>query len=158
MEKRKRSLWAHGLKTSDNTFVRMGKGITEMELSYNPSEESEQYIDEDVPTVNIENYAPAFDNEQTCYKDEPVFETINKLRLKLATGSDAESEIINIDVMDKKEDGSYFAQKFNCSISINSYDGTKIKYKVNLNGSPVDGTASISEDKKITFTETAETE
>lgn len=153
MEKRKRSLWAHALKTAENTFDRMGKGISELELSYNASENSEKYIDEDVATTTVDEYAPSFDGEQTCYKDEPIYEYINKLRLNLAIGSDAESEVVNIDVMDKQTDGSYKAQKFACSISINSYDGTKIKYKVNLNGAPINGTATI-ENKKITFTET----
>lgn len=153
MEKRKRHLWAHGLKTGENTFDRMGKGITEMELSYNATETSEKYIDEEVATTTVDEYAPSFDNEQTCYKDEPIYEYLNELRLNLATGSDAESEVVNIDVMDKQEDGSYTAQKFDCSISISSYNGTTIKYKVNLNRSPVDGTATIV-DKKITFTET----
>ena len=157
MEKRKRSLWAHGYKVSDNTFVRMGKGISEMELNYNPTENQEKYIDEDVATNSVDEYAPAFDNEQTCYKDEPIFECLNALRLKLATGSDAEGEIINIDVMDKQSDGSYTAQKFACTTSINSYDGTKIKYKISLNGSPTNGKATIGADKKITFTEASST-
>lgn len=155
MEKRKRSLWAHALKTDESTFDRMGKGISELELSYNATENSEKYIDEDVATTTVDEYAPAFDGEQTCYKGEPIYEYINKLRLKLATGSDAESEVVNIDVMDKQSDGSYAAQKFGCSISINSYNGTTIKYKVNLNGSPINGTATIV-NKKITFTETQE--
>lgn len=155
MEKRKRHLWAHALKTSENSFDRMGKGITELELFYNASETSEKYIDEEVKTTTVDEYDPSFDGEQTCYKDEPIYEYINKLRLNLATGSDAESEVVNIDVMDKQSDGSYTAQKFGCSISISSYNGTVIKYKVNLNGAPINGTATIA-NKKITFTEKAE--
>lgn len=151
--KRKRSMWAHGLKIADGTYHRMGKGISSMELSYNASESSEKYIDEDVPTTEVDEYAPSFDNEQICYKGEPIYEYLNELRKKLAVGSDAHSEVINIDVLDKLEDNSYTAQKFACSISISSYDGEKIKYKVNLNGNPVDGTATIA-NKVITFTET----
>ncbi len=151
--KRKRSMWAHGLKIADGTFHRMGKGISTMELSYNASESSEKYIDEDVATTTVDEYAPSFDNEQTCYKGEPIYEYLNEKRKKLAVGSEAISEVINIDVLDKKEDNSYTAQKFACSISISSYDGEKIKYKVSLNGTPVDGTATIV-NKKITFTET----
>ena len=152
MEKRKRHLWAQGLKTSENTFDRMGKGITSLELSYNASETSEKYIDEEVKTTTIDEYAPSFDGEQTCYKDEPIFEYLNKKRLQLATGSDAESEVINVDIMDKQTDGSYTAQVFACSISITSYDGTVLKYKVNLNSAPKNGNTTIA-NKKITFTE-----
>ena len=61
MEKRKRHLWAQGLKTSETTFDRMGKGITSLELAYNASETSEKYIDEEVKTTTIDEYAPSFD-------------------------------------------------------------------------------------------------
>lgn len=155
VRKIKRSEYATFLDTtpdeSTETFVRMGKGISEMDESYNPEEESEQYIDEDTPTNSVENYAPAFDATQRCYLGEKIFEFIDDMRMRLATGSDAETHALKVYLYRKLAENVYKAQKINCTVVINNFSGKEIGYAVKQNGNAVDGYVTISAGK-VTFT------
>ena len=122
-----------------------------MEESYNPEEESEQYIDEDTPTNSVESYSPAFDASQRCYLGEKIFEFVDEMRMKLATGSDAETSALKVYLYRKLAENTYKAQKINCTIVINSFSGKEIGYAVKQNGNPTDGYVTIAAGK-VTFT------
>ena len=160
IKKVKRSEFATFLNTTPGgeveTYSRMGKGITSQTVAYNPVTNSETYIDEDSATTNVESYGVNIATPQTCYVGEPVFDYVDGLRKKRAVGSDCETEILMVNIYDKKEDGVYTAEKNNCVIQIDDFGGDGgnslvINYTVNLNGDPVIGTATIV-DGKITFT------
>lgn len=155
VRKLKRSEYATFLDTTPTedaeTYIRMGKGISEMEESYNPEEASEQYIDEDTPTNSVESYSPAFDASQRCYLGEKIFEFVDEMRMKLATGSDAETSALKVYLYRKLAENVYKAQKINCTIVINSFSGKEIGYAVKQNGNPIDGYVTISAGK-VTFT------
>lgn len=155
VRKLKRSEYATFLDTTPaettETYTRMGKGISEMEESYNPEEESEQYIDEDTPTNSVESYSPAFDASQRCYLGEKIFEFVDEMRMKLATGSDAETSALKVYLYRKLAENVYKAQKINCTIVINSFSGKEIGYAVKQNGNPIDGYVTISSGN-VTFT------
>lgn len=162
MKKIKRSEFAAFLNTAPTStavYSRMGKGITGQTISYNPTVNTEQYIDEDSATNSLDAYAPSINTPQTCYAGEPVFEFVDGLRRKRAIGADAETDIVLVYIYSQNGDtpGTYDAEKCACVISIEDFGGdagnpVSITYTVSLNGDPKIGTATIS-NGTMTFTE-----
>ena len=159
VEKIKRSLFATFINTTPGqtteTWARMGKGITSQKISYNPNVTTEQYIDEDNAYSSVDSYAPALDGTQTCYKGEPVFEYIDRLRKNRAVGGDLETQVLFVYLYDGTAD-SYKAEKNNCVIQLGEYGGdgggnVQMTYTVGLNGDPEVGTAKIASGN-VTFT------
>ena len=158
MEKIKRSLFATFINTTPGeteNWVRMGKGITSQNISYNPNVTTEQYIDEDNAYSSVDSYAPSLDGAQTCYKGEPVFEYIDGLRQNRAVGSDLETEVLFV-YMYAGEATAYKAEKNKCVIQLGEYGGdgggnVTMTYTIGLNGDPEVGTATVTSGK-VTFT------
>lgn len=154
IKKIKRSAYASFLNVGTKTaqsFKRMGQGISEMNLEYNAEEESEKYIHQDSATHMITGYAPASDVEQKCYKNEEIFEYIDAKRRARAVESDAETEILDVFMYDKKAEGVYGAELNDAIIVISSFSGDSIGYAVKRNGDPIQGYVTIA-DGKVTFT------
>lgn len=134
---------------STATWEIVGDGMTTGAYSYEAEEESETYIINDNATTLVQGYNVSLDGEMKCIKGDDVYDYINGLRYNLAVGDDANSHVLLIDKYDEVSTGSFKAQKFDCSISISSYGGDggatpTIGFKVNLNGDPVQGTATIT--------------
>lgn len=154
MKKIKRSAYASFLNVGTKTnqsFERMGQGISEMSLEYNAEEESEKYIHQDSATHMITGYAPASDVEQKCYKNEKVFEYIDAKRRARAVESDAETQVLDVFMYDKKAEGVYGAELNDAIVVISSFSGDSIGYSVKRNGDPIQGYATVT-DGKVTFT------
>lgn len=154
VKKIKRSAYASFLNVGTKTaqsYKRMGQGISEMNLDYNAEEESEKYIHQDSATHMITGYAPASDVEQKCYKNEEIFEYIDAKRRARAVESDAETEVLDVFMYDKKAEGVYGAELNDAIVVISSFSGDSIGYAVKRNGDPVQGYATIT-DGKVTFT------
>lgn len=138
----------------------VGNGMTSGSYSYEAQENSETYIVDENATTTIDGYKLSLDGEMKCLHGDEVYDYINGLRYNMATGSSAETEVLLVDKYDVDETGAYKAQLFKCSVSISSYGGDggvtpTIGFKINVNGTPTNGTVTI--DKGIpTFTETAE--
>ena len=118
---------------------------------------NETYIVNDNATTTIDSYAVSLDGEMKCIYGDEVYDFINGLRYKLATGTDAETTVLLVDKYDVDESQAFKAQKFDCSISISSYGGDggatpTIGFKINVNGDPVNGTVTMSSGTP-TFTE-----
>lgn len=162
IKKIKRSEFAAFLNTAPTStavYSRMGKGITGQTISYNPTVNTEQYIDEDSATNSLDAYAPSINTPQTCYAGEPVFEFVDGLRRKRAIGADAETDIVLVYIYSQNGNtaGKYDAEKCKCVISIEDFGGdagnpVSITYTVSLNGDPTIGTATITSGT-MTFTE-----
>ncbi len=131
------------------TMALVGNGMTSGSYSYEASETNETYIVDDNATTIIDSYALSLDGEMKCIFGDAVYDYINGLRRKMATGTDAETTVLLVDKYDVDSDGSFKAQKFNCSISISSYGGDggatpTIGFKINVNGNPTNGTVKIT--------------
>ena len=159
MEKIKRSLFATFINTTPGTetetWVKMGKGITSQNISYNPNVTTEQYIDEDNAYSSVDSSAPSLDGQQTCYKGEPVFTYIDGLRQKRAVGAELETEVLFVYLYDG-EATAFKAEKNKCVIQLGEFGGegggsVQLTYTIGLNGDPVQGTASVTEGK-VSFT------
>lgn len=135
--------------SSASTWKLVGDGMTTGSYTYDAEEESETYIIHDNATTIVNAYSVSLDGEMKCIFGDNVYDYINDLRYNLAVGDDANSHVLLIDKYDEVTEGNFRAQKFDCSISISSYGGDggatpTIGFKVNLNGDPVQGTATIS--------------
>lgn len=131
------------------TWALVGNGMTTGSYTYEATETSETYIVNDNATTTVDSYALSLDGEMKCIYGDEVYDFINALRYKLATGTDAETTVLLIDKYDVVETSKFKAQKFACSISISSYGGDggatpTIGFKINVNGDPVNGTVAIS--------------
>lgn len=121
-----------------------GNFQTNGDRTYEANESEENYINDDLPTIDIEGYKVSLDNEMKCVKGDAVFDYVDNLRYTLATGSDAESQVLLVDKYSYTEEESiikYRAQIFNCSISISKQgreggSTSTIAYKINCNGNP----------------------
>lgn len=152
----KRSLYATFMNVGTSqspSYARMGKGISEMDESYNAEEESTQYIHEDSPTNEVESYNPSFDVTQKCYEDEPIFEFIDAKRKALATNEDAKTDCLKVYLYNKLADNVYEAAKINTTIVISSFNAKEISYAVKQNGDQKTGYVTIESGGTITFTE-----
>jgi len=156
----KRSEFATFLNTTPNTtatYSRFGKGVTSQSVAYNPTVNSEQYIDEDNATSSVDAYAPTMNTPQTAYKGNPVFEYVDGLRRARAIGDEATTDILMVYLYDKQEDGSYPAEKQKVSISITDFGGDagnplSITYDLGFVGDPVKGKVTIT-NGTVAFTE-----
>lgn len=144
-------------KSQTEKLALVGNGMTSGSYSYEAQETNETYIVNDNATTLIDSYAVYLDGEMKCIHGDEVYDYINGLRYNLATGTDAETTVTLIDKYDVNEVGAFKAQKFACSISISSYGGDggatpTIGFKINVNGDPINGSATIDAGQ-VTFTE-----
>lgn len=150
-------------KGNSESFKLVGNGMTSGSYSYEAGKDQETYIVNDNATTIINNYSIAIDGEMKCFYGDAVYDYINELRYKLATGEDAETTILLVDKYDfttVENVKNFKAQKFNCAISISSYGGDggvtpTIGFTVDISGDPTNGTV-VMNDGVPTFTETVE--
>ena len=134
---------------SSPTWKLVGNGMTTGTYTYDANEEDETYIIHDNPTTLVDQYKVTLDGEMKCIFGDDVYDYINGLRRNLATGSDAEQHCLLIDKYDEASTDNFVAQTYDSSVSISSYGGDggvtpTIGFKINLNGDPTDGTATIT--------------
>lgn len=159
VKKIKRSEFATFLNVKpDGTadYARFGKGVTSQSIAYNPTVNSEQYINEDSATSSVDAYAPTINTPHTAYKGEPIFEYVDGLRRKRAIADDACTDMLMVYIFDKQEDGSYPAEKQNVSISVTDFGGDagnplSITYDIGFVGDATEGSVTIT-DGSVTFT------
>lgn len=122
----------------------IGDGVTEMSISYNPQNTTEQYIHEDVAHTLVTGYQPNAAVTAQCKKGDKVFDYINKLRRAMAIGDDAKSEICMVDLYEEKKTNGYPALRQPVTLQIDSYGGAasdplSIGYTINFDGVPEQG-------------------
>lgn len=137
-------------KADEKKWSLVGNGQTTGSYAYEASETNETYIVDDNATTIVDSYAVSLDNEMKCIYGDEVYDFINGLRYNLATGTDAETEVLCVDKYDVNEQNEFKAQLFNCSISISNYGGDggttpKIAFKINVNGTPKNGTVTLTD-------------
>lgn len=131
------------------TWALVGNGMTSGSYSYEATETSETYIVNDNATTTIDSYALSLDGEMKCIFGDSVYDYINELRYKMATGTDAQTKVLLVDKYNVNTDGAFKAQEFDCTISISSYGGDggstpTIGFKINVNGDPKNGKVTLT--------------
>lgn len=139
------------LKTGASDWGLIGHGVTDYGISYNPQVETVKWIIHQNATSTLGSFQKQGDIEQEIYEGEPCFEYIYSIMDKV--GSEVETEVLDIDTY-KGTDGVYPAKKSKVAVVINNYMGeeAKIEYSIYYNGDPEDGTVTIDESGKPTFT------
>ena len=123
----------------------VGDGVTDLSISYNPQTSTNQYIHQDTANTDLTGYQPNAPVTAQVVKGDPAFEYINKMRKDLPIGSDANTDIVMVDVFEEASGGAYPAIRQPVSIQIDSYGGAasdplSIGYTINWRGNGVKGT------------------
>lgn len=131
------------------TYKIIGNYMPTGAYEYNPQSTTETYIINDNATTTLDSYQLAFNGEMKCAKGDAVFDYIDSLRYELAVGDEAVGEVVLVDTWKTETNAQYRAQKFYCTISINSYGGDggqtpTISFNIAINGNPIQGTATIT--------------
>ena len=164
IEKIKRSNVLNYLNTTPTentaTYNLIGCGITEQAIDYSADKESEQWITEDVKRNNINGYEISSGVSQTCYKGDPVFEYINKIRRDEDVDKLCYSDIIEVEKLYSTGEGAsikYQATKHDVIIEITKWlgDKTVMEYTINFNGTGTKGYVTFTDNKPV-FTASAD--
>ena len=158
--KAKRSLWYTFLNTGtvdSPTWVREGKYASDMTVQMNPQTTTSQDVTQDTADTDITGYQPNIPVSKSVSKSDPAFEFIDEIRRGRKILSEAYAQILNVDVFNESSSGTYPAELQNVSIQIDSFGGPAsdpltISYTYNYRGDPVQGTATVSDDGKVSFT------
>lgn len=139
------------------TWVREGRFASELTVQMNPQTTTNQDVTQDTAETDITGYQPSIGLSKSVSKSDPAFPFIDDIRRKRKILSDAYSQILNVDVFNKSEDGSYPAEQQDVSIQIDSFGGSAsdpltIGYSYNYRGDPVTGKVIIAENGTPTFT------
>lgn len=165
-KKAKRSQWYTFLNTTPTatspSWVREGKGASEMTVSMNPQSSTVQDVTQDTASTDVTGYQPSMPVSKSVSKSDPAFEFIDDIRRNRKILSDAYTQILNVDVFNPTSSGgssTYPAEMQDVSIQIDSFGGSasdplNISYTYNYRGDGVSGTATIAADGKVTFTPT----
>lgn len=135
-------------------WAREGKFASELTAQMNPQTKTTQDVTQDTAETDITGYQPSIGLSKSVSKTDPTFEFINDIRRKRKILSDAYSQILNVDVFNENEDGSYPAELQDVSIQVDSFGGQAsdplaIGYTYNYRGDPVTGTATITKGKPV---------
>lgn len=135
--------------TETPTFEKLGVGITELAIAYNPSVESEKWIIEDVARHIHESNEKTASVSQSIYVDEPCYEFVAKGLDKL----NYTTHILNINRAKEISDGKYYADLSDGLVSITSYMGENatIEYDLYWEGDKKTGSVTFGEDGKPVF-------
>ena len=167
LEKINRDEWVEFLNTTPGgaspSWAIIGVGITDKSTDYNAEKTEEKWIIHRNKNVSIDSYGLTSGVEQTCYKGDEVFEFIDDIRYRLATGAKADTTLLEIDkysVTNENTTPTYRARQWTVAIEVSSHGGdtAKINYTINYTGDPIFGTATFSKGVPTFTEETEETE
>lgn len=135
--------------TTQPTWARIGQGVAENSISYNANVVTETFIHQDNASNSVDSYAPQIPVTQYAYKGDKVFDFVDGLRKKRATGSDCETQLLIVYIYDTEDDTNYGAELNEVSIQVDSFGGTggernQIGYNILFNGDPTEGKATIA--------------
>lgn len=145
MEKMNRSQFATYLDTtpkSEATYKILGIGITDYAISFNPSVETEKWIIEDTARHVHESNEKQGSVTQSIYIDDPCYQFVKAGIDKL----NYRTNILDIDMSVKNEDGTYPAKLSEGIVAITSYMGENatIEYDLYYDGDSKDGKVDMT--------------
>lgn len=143
-----------------SSWVRICKS-TAFDLNMNPQTKEYDYIADEVPTTELDRYAPALNQALTMYKGEADFEALKPKFYNLAVGSDAKVPVMiaylyePLDDDDPSEATVFKAWHApNAVMSISNYNSVEstLTFDLNFNGGLQNGYVTY-DDGVPTFTE-----
>lgn len=124
-------------------WARLGVGITEYAISYNPQVEQEKWIIEKNARTDHTSNQKQGSVSQKMYKGDPCFEFAHAGLDKL----NYVTNILDIDRWNGSEEGSYPAKMSAGKLVITQYMGENavIEYDLYYEGDPVEGTVTFAD-------------
>lgn len=98
------------MKTAEDTYSRM-TGFTSLSEVKEAKEYSRQYVDEASERIDIVGYATGLEYEFDRFTENPVHEKIGAIVDDEAVGTDAQVEIVNVDIFADDGKGNCPARK-----------------------------------------------
>lgn len=146
------------MKTADEKYTRM-TGFTSLGESKEASEYSRQYVDEATERTDVVGYATGIDYEFDRHTNTPVHERLAEISDNEITGTDAQVEIVSVDLFDEQTGGGCTARLRSYSVipdaSGDSTDALTYGGSFKAAGDIVHGTATSDDGwKTCTFTKT----
>jgi len=139
-------VWKQIKKSTDNT------------ITMNAETQTFDYIVDEVPTTEINRYAPSLSQPITMYKGEPDYEFVFDKFFNQAVGADAHSEILIV-FYGANDSSAYKAWKASCILQIDNMNPVEstITATITFNGTTKKGTAVVTNGVPA-FTSSAVTE
>lgn len=136
-------------ESSSATYEILGVGVTDMQISFNPSVDSEKWIIEDTARHVHSGNEKQTSVTQSIYLDDPCYTFVEKGLDKL----NYVTKILDINRTKVLEGNKYAAKLSDGKIAITSFMGESatIEYDLYYEGSPVEGTVTFGEDGKPVF-------
>jgi len=125
------------------TFSRIKKSTT-LTLSMNPAEQEYDYIADESPTTELEDYKPSIDQDLAMYTGEPDYEMLWPYFYEMKTGSDAHTQCMIV-FMHRPVDAS------GEDITLDDTTSTVAGYRAWLTDSVVSIQDLNAVDKKLNF-------
>jgi hypothetical protein len=125
-----------------SAWVRICKS-TAFDLALNPQTNDYDYIADEVPTTELDRYAPSLQQALTMYKGEPDFEAVKDRFYNLSVGSEAKLPVLIVyryeplDDDDPKVATVFLAQEApNASMVITNYNSvdSTLTFDLHFNG------------------------
>ena len=125
-----------------SSWVRVCKS-TAFEIATNPQTNDYDYIADEVPTTELDRYAPSLQQALTMYKGEPDFEAVKDRFYNLSVGSEAKLPVLIVyryeplDDDDPAEATVFLAQEApNAAMVVNSYNSvdSTLTFDLHFNG------------------------
>lgn len=128
------------------TWTLMGEGFSSLDEDLAPNVDETTYISDTSATKTIQSYAPTWAYEGDVIKDDAAVTKLRAIGESLATGADAEVEVVQYDLWSADESGVCEAKKWTMTVEASSGNsgagGEKLGFSGTLHGKgdPIDGT------------------
>lgn len=132
---------------TNRTWAKLGVGITDYGIAYNPQVDSEKWIIEDNARSDHSSNQKQGSVSQKMYKGDPCFEFahagLDKLNYK--------TNILDIDAWNGTDEGAFPAKMSTGKLVITQYmnDTATIEYDLYYEGDPVEGTVTVTDGKPV---------
>lgn len=128
----------------ETSYTRIKKS-TSLTLSMNPVETEYDYIADENPTTEIEQYKPSIDQDLTMYKNQPDYEMLWTFFYEMKTGTDAHCDCMVVFMQEGNNTDGYAAWHTDSVISVQDLNAVekKLNVKVLFAGNIEKGTAKM---------------
>lgn len=133
-------------------YVRIKKSDA-LTLSMNPVETEYDYIADESPTTEVEDYKPSIDQNLVMYKGSEDYEMMWPYYYERRTGDAAHTKCMIVFMQEPGTDGGYKAWETDSTISMQDLVAVdkKLDFKIIFGGGITNGTATMT-DGTPTFT------
>lgn len=134
-------------------YVRIKKA-TDLKLSFNAKTETYDYIADENPTTELEQYKPEITGlPLTMYRDEPDFAMIWDFAYNLKTGGNSTADILLVYKFDEEAEatGKFKAWHCGATVIVKTLDAVagKLEFDLRMRGTVERGTVSDTNGKPV---------